>query len=63
MYKTSNDLSSATRRSVSELLNEHLANAIDLHLQANPTVDDDAPNVRAILCEVEGGRCRAYFRG
>ena len=34
MYKTSNDLSPATRRSVSELLNEHLANAIDLHMQA-----------------------------
>ena len=34
MYQTSNDLSLATRRSLSEMLNEHLADAIDLHLQA-----------------------------
>ena len=34
MYETSNDLSLATRRSLSEMLNEHLADAIDLHLQA-----------------------------
>jgi starvation-inducible DNA-binding protein len=34
MYETSNDLSPTTRRSVIELLNEHLADAIDLHLQA-----------------------------
>jgi starvation-inducible DNA-binding protein len=34
MYETSNDLSSTTRGSVIELLNEHLADAIDLQLQA-----------------------------
>jgi starvation-inducible DNA-binding protein len=34
MYETSNDLSLATRRSLSEVLNEQLADAIDLHLQA-----------------------------
>jgi starvation-inducible DNA-binding protein len=34
MFETSNDLSSATRQSVVEVLNEHLAGAIDLHLQA-----------------------------
>ena len=34
MYETSNDLASTTRRSAVELLNEHLADAIDLHLQA-----------------------------
>src|SRR6187200_2357249 len=34
MYETSNDLSLATRRSLSEMLNEHLADAIDLQLQA-----------------------------
>ena len=34
MYETSNDLSPATRRSVIEILNEHLADAIDLQLQA-----------------------------
>jgi starvation-inducible DNA-binding protein len=34
MYDTSNDLASTTRRSASEMLNEHLADAIDLHLQA-----------------------------
>jgi starvation-inducible DNA-binding protein len=34
MYETSNDLSLASRRSLSEMLNEHLADAIDLHLQA-----------------------------
>ena len=34
MYETSNDLALATRRSVVEMLNEHLADAIDLHLQA-----------------------------
>jgi starvation-inducible DNA-binding protein len=34
MYDTSNDLGSTTRRSAIELLNEHLADAIDLHLQA-----------------------------
>ena len=34
MYETSNDLASTTRRSAIELLNEHLADAIDLHLQA-----------------------------
>jgi len=34
MYETSNDLSPATRRSVIDILNEHLADAIDLHLQA-----------------------------
>jgi hypothetical protein len=32
MYETSNDLSLPTRRSLSEILNEHLADAIDLHL-------------------------------
>jgi hypothetical protein len=30
MYETSNDLSLASRRSLSEMLNEHLADAIDL---------------------------------
>ena len=34
MYETSNDLAPTTRRSAVELLNEHLADAIDLHLQA-----------------------------
>ena len=34
MYETSNDLAPTTRRSVIEVLNEHLADAIDLHLQA-----------------------------
>lgn len=34
MYETSNDLESTTRRSAIEMLNEHLADAIDLHLQA-----------------------------
>jgi starvation-inducible DNA-binding protein len=34
MFETSNDLASTTRRSAIELLNEHLADAIDLHLQA-----------------------------
>jgi starvation-inducible DNA-binding protein len=34
MYETSNDLASTTRRSAIEMLNEHLADAIDLHLQA-----------------------------
>jgi starvation-inducible DNA-binding protein len=34
MYPTSNDLAVATRRSVITLLNEHLADVIDLHLQA-----------------------------
>lgn len=34
MYETSNDLPSTTRRSAIELLNEHLAEAIDLYLQA-----------------------------
>ncbi len=34
MYETSNDLGSTTRRSAIEMLNEHLADAIDLHLQA-----------------------------
>ena len=34
MYETSNDLSPTTRRSVMEMLNEHLADAIDLQLQA-----------------------------
>ena len=34
MYQTSNDISPARRRSISEMLNEHLADAIDLHLQA-----------------------------
>jgi starvation-inducible DNA-binding protein len=34
MYDTSNDLSPTTRRSIAEILNEHLADAIDLQLQA-----------------------------
>jgi len=34
MFETSNDLSLATRRSLSEILNEQLADAIDLQLQA-----------------------------
>ena len=34
MYETSNDLSPTTRRSIVGLLNEHLADAIDLQLQA-----------------------------
>jgi starvation-inducible DNA-binding protein len=34
MYDTSNDLPWTTRRSAIEMLNEHLADAIDLHLQA-----------------------------
>ena len=34
MYETNNDLSETTRRSVIEILNEHLADAIDLQLQA-----------------------------
>jgi starvation-inducible DNA-binding protein len=34
MYETSNDLSATTRRSMIEVLNEHLADAIDLQLQA-----------------------------
>ena len=34
MYETSNDLAPETRRSVIDLLNEHLADAIDLQLQA-----------------------------
>jgi starvation-inducible DNA-binding protein len=34
VFETSNDLSSATRQSVIEILNEHLANAIDLQLQS-----------------------------
>ena len=34
MYETSNDLPSTTRRSTIEMLNEHLADAIDLQLQA-----------------------------
>jgi starvation-inducible DNA-binding protein len=34
MYETSNDLAPATRHSAIEMLNEHLADAIDLHLQA-----------------------------
>jgi starvation-inducible DNA-binding protein len=34
MYETNNDLSETTRRSVIEILNEHLADAIDLPLQA-----------------------------
>ena len=34
MFETSNDLPPATRRSAIQLLNEHLADAIDLQLQA-----------------------------
>jgi starvation-inducible DNA-binding protein len=34
MFETSNDLSQTTRQSVIEILNEHLANVIDLQLQA-----------------------------
>ena len=34
MYETSNDLTSTTRQSSIEMLNQHLADAIDLHLQA-----------------------------
>ena len=34
MYETSNDLSATTRRSMIEVLNEHLADAVDLQLQA-----------------------------
>lgn len=34
MFDTSNDLPPTTRRSVIEILNEHLADAIDLQLQA-----------------------------
>ena len=34
MYETSNDLSPTTRQSAIEMLNEHLADAIDLQLQA-----------------------------
>ena len=34
MYETSNDLSPTTRQSVIEILNEHLAGAIDVQLQA-----------------------------
>ena len=34
MYETSNDLPSTIRRPAIEMLNEHLADAIDLHLQA-----------------------------
>ena len=34
MYETSNDLLPTTRRSIVEILNEHLADAIDLQLQA-----------------------------
>ena len=34
MYETSNDLAPTTRRSVIDLLNEHLADAVDLQLQA-----------------------------
>jgi starvation-inducible DNA-binding protein len=34
MYEARNDLSPTTRRSVIEVLNEHLADAIDLQLQA-----------------------------
>lgn len=34
MFETNNDLSQSTRRSVIEILNEHLADAIDLQLQA-----------------------------
>ncbi len=34
MYDTSNDLAWTTRRSAIDMLNEHLADAIDLHLQA-----------------------------
>jgi starvation-inducible DNA-binding protein len=34
MFETNNDLSETTRRSVVEILNEHLADAVDLQLQA-----------------------------
>lgn len=34
MYDTSNDLAATTRRSAIDMLNEELADAIDLHLQA-----------------------------
>lgn len=34
MYETSNDLPASTRRSVIDILNEHLVGAIDLQLQA-----------------------------
>jgi starvation-inducible DNA-binding protein len=34
MYETSNDLAPTTRRKAIEMLNGHLADAIDLHLQA-----------------------------
>jgi starvation-inducible DNA-binding protein len=34
MYKTSNDMAPGTRRSVIQMLNEHLAGVIDLQLQA-----------------------------
>jgi starvation-inducible DNA-binding protein len=34
MFESSNDLSSTTRCSAVEMLNEHLADAIDLYLQA-----------------------------
>jgi starvation-inducible DNA-binding protein len=34
MYETRNALAHTTRRSVIEMLNEHLADAIDLQLQA-----------------------------
>jgi starvation-inducible DNA-binding protein len=34
MFETSNDLSPSTRQSAIELLNEHLADAVDLQLQA-----------------------------
>lgn len=34
LYETSNDLAPTTRQSAIEMLNEHLADAIDLHVQA-----------------------------
>ena len=34
MYETRNDLAFAARFSLVDMLNEHLADAIDLHLQA-----------------------------
>ena len=44
MYETSNDLAPPTRRSAIGMLNEHLADAIDLQLQAKQAQDIKGPN-------------------
>lgn len=57
MYETSNDLAPTTRRPAIEMLNEHLADAIDLHLQAKQAHwNIKGPNFIAIHEMLDGFR-------